>query len=116
MVEFVRMTLDEIMASGGRRVDHAKLDATTEEDIRQHMIEDGEDPDAPLPAYRRVVYVHVLRRQLNLSQEAFAQKIGVPVAMVRDWEQRRDDIDPAARALRLILEREPEAALRALAD
>ncbi len=40
----------------------------------------------------------------------------MPVAVVRGWEQRGDDIEPALRALRLILEREPEAVLWALAD
>jgi putative transcriptional regulator len=50
-----------------------------------------------------------------MSQEAFAATIGVPVATVRNWEQRRTGIAPAARTLLRILEREPEAALRALA-
>ncbi|HKM62335.1 MAG TPA: hypothetical protein VJY39_07570 [Acidisphaera sp.] len=47
------MTLDEIKASKPQ-VDHAKLDATTEEDIRRQQIEDGEDPDAPLPPFKLV--------------------------------------------------------------
>lgn len=113
MAEFVRMTLEQIRAGGGR-VDHAKLHATTEEDIRQQMIEDGEDPDAPLPVYRRVVLVQIVRERLNLSQEAFAHAIGVPVATVRRWEQRRTGIGPTEHALRQILERKPDAALRAL--
>ena len=37
-------TLEEIRASTPR-VDGGKVRATTEADIRQHMIEDGEDPD-----------------------------------------------------------------------
>ena len=51
MAKAVRMTLEQIRAAGGGRVDLAKLAATTEEDVRQHMAEDGEDPEAPLPAY-----------------------------------------------------------------
>ena len=39
-----RTTSEQIAAAGGR-VDRVRLDATTEEDIRRHMIEDGEDPD-----------------------------------------------------------------------
>jgi putative transcriptional regulator len=51
-----------------------------------------------------------------MSQDVFAATIGVPVATIRNWEQRRTGIAPTARTLLRILEREPEAALRALAD
>jgi DNA-binding transcriptional regulator YiaG len=30
-----------------------------------------------------------LRRSLGMSQEAFAQHLGVSVSSVRDWEQKR---------------------------
>lgn len=102
------------MASGGGTVDRAKVEATTEEDIRRHMIEDGEDPDAPLPDYQPVPDVQAIRERFHMSQEVFANTIGVPVATVRNWEQRRTGIAPAARTLLRILEREPDAALRAL--
>jgi len=116
MAEPIRMTLEQIKAAGGGRVDRAKVAATTETDIRRHMIEDGEDPDAPLPAYQLVPDVQALREGFRMSQEAFARTIGVPVATVRNWEQRRTGIAPAARTLLRILEREPDAALRALAE
>jgi len=45
------VTLDEIRASRPK-VDRAKIAATTAEDIRRHQIEDGEDPDAPVPPFR----------------------------------------------------------------
>lgn len=54
MTEKVRMTLEDIRAAGGGQVDRAKLAATTEETIREYMVEDGEDPDAPLPDYQPV--------------------------------------------------------------
>jgi putative transcriptional regulator len=114
MVELVRMTLDRIRANGGGQVDHVQLKATTEADIRRHMVEDGEDPDAPLPEYRPVPDVQAIRERFAMSQEDFARTIGVPVATLRNWEQQRTAIAPAARTLFRILEREPEAALRAL--
>jgi hypothetical protein len=39
---------------GKGRVDQAKLDATTENDIRRHMIEDGFDPDNPFEGLREI--------------------------------------------------------------
>ncbi len=115
MAEPVRMTLEQIRVAGGGRVDRAKLATTTEEDIRQHIVEDGEDPEAPLPAYQALPDVQAIRERLRMSQDRFAHTISVPVATVRNWEQRRTGIAPAARTLLRILEREPDAALRALA-
>jgi putative transcriptional regulator len=46
-------SLEEILAKNPQ-VDRAMVGATTEEDIRRHQIEDGEDPDAPLPPFRPV--------------------------------------------------------------
>ena len=108
------MTLEEIRASR-LRVDRAKIAATTEEDIRRHQIEDGEDPDAPLPPFQPIPNVRAIRAKLRMTQEAFAQAIGVPMATVRNWEQSRTGMDPVVRSLLRIVEREPEAAMRALA-
>lgn len=55
-----------------------------------------------------------VRAKVGLSQTEFAQLIGVKVATLRNWEQhRRQPTGPAA-ALLTIVEKEPEAALRAL--
>lgn len=115
MAKLVRMTAEQIKANHLGRIDHAKVAATTEEDIRRHAIEDGDDPDAPLPDYHPAMDVLAIRSRLGMSQAAFARTIGVPVATIRNWEQHRTGIAPAARTLLRILEREPEAALRALA-
>ena len=72
------MTLEEIKATHPT-VDLAKIAATTEEDIRRHQIEDGEDPDAPPPPFRLVPNVRAIRARLQMTQEAFAKAIGVPV-------------------------------------
>ncbi len=110
-----RMTLDEALARKPT-LDRAKLDGTTEEDIRRHMIEDGEDPDEEPdpPRYRLVVPAAQVRKKLELSQQEFADLINVPVGTVRNWEQGRVIPDPAARSLLAILWREPKAAMRAL--
>lgn len=55
-----RINLAEAMARpstvDAAKVDAAKLDATTEADIRRYRIEDGFDPDGPVPARVRTVF------------------------------------------------------------
>ena len=108
-----RMTLEQILAAGGGKVDRAKLDATTEEDIRRHMIEDGEDPDEELH-YELVVQPQDVRKKLGMTQTEFAALLRIPVATLRNWEQERFVMEPAAQTLLKLIDREPEAALRAL--
>ena len=108
-----RMTLDQIKARG-IGFDAARLAATSEAEIRQQMVEDGQDPDAAPPLDAAGVMPATIRRRLGMTQAQFAGVIGVPVATLRNWEQARVAPDPAARALLRILDREPEAALRAL--
>ena len=115
MAATVRMTQDQIKTSGRGRVDMGIVDTTTEADIQRHMIEDGEEIEGPMPDYQPAPNIQAIRERLGLSQALFARTIGVPVATIRNWEQRRTGIAPAARTLLRILEREPDAALRALA-
>lgn len=96
------------------RTDFARVAATTEEQIRQHMIEDGEDPNASVENYLPGNLAKYVRTQLGMSQRAFAEAILVPLATVQNWEQMRVRPDPAARALLTALLREPKAVLRAL--
>jgi putative transcriptional regulator len=107
-----RITLDELKALPSLR-DRAKVAATSEADIRQQMVEDGENPDEEL-AERDVISPWFIRKRLGLSQKAFAETLGIPVATLRNWEQNRVAMEPATVALMRILAKEPEAALRAL--
>jgi putative transcriptional regulator len=107
-----RMTLDEIKARPSKR-DRAKIKATTEEDIRRHMIEDGEDPDAELRE-EDIISPWYIRKRLGMSQQQFAATLGIPIATLRNWEQNRVMMEPATIALMRILAHEPKAALRAL--
>jgi putative transcriptional regulator len=62
------------------------------------------------------VDIAALRARMSLTQTEFAERFGFSVATVRDWEQKRRKPErPAQRYLRVI-EREPEAVLRALAN
>ncbi len=107
-----KMTLDVIAARPSKR-DRSKIAATTEEDIRRHMIEDGQNPDEVL-SDKDVISPWYIRQRLGMSQRDFANTLGIPVATLRNWEQNRVAMEPATIALMRILAREPEAALRAL--
>jgi len=81
-------------------------------EIRRHAIEDGGDPDAP-PDFAPPLLHRAVRAKLGLSQTGFATPLGVPIATVRNRKQNRFAMEPAARALPKIIDREPDAALRA---
>jgi putative transcriptional regulator len=108
-----RMTAAELGKSGGS-FDAAKLAATTEAEIRQYMIEDGENPDRE-PHEQDIISPWFIRKRLGLTQQGFADLLHIPVATLRNWEQNRVSMEPATVALMRILAKEPEAALRALA-
>jgi putative transcriptional regulator len=76
--------------------------------IRRGELAPGRVTEISIPDAKTV------RAKVGLSQSEFAQLIGVKVATLRNWEQhRRQPTGPAA-ALLTIVEKEPEAALRAL--
>ena len=50
-----------------------------------------------------------------MTQEEFADALGIPVATLRNWEQGRHGIDPAARSLLILIARDPEESLATLA-
>jgi putative transcriptional regulator len=96
------------------KIDGAKVRATTEADIRRHMIEDGENPKAEY-GLKTSFTPRAIRARLNMTQEEFAQALGIPVATLRNWEQGRNAIDPAARSLLILIARDPERMLKTLA-
>ena len=108
-----RMTLDKIKASRPK-IDRTKIDATTKDDILLHMKEDNEDADAALGAFIEDIPPVQIRDQMGMTQVEFARVLSIPVSTLRNWEQGRVRIDPAARALFRILNRDPEYALKAL--
>jgi putative transcriptional regulator len=61
------------------------------------------------------VDVVAIRTQLGLSQGEFATRFGFKLDALQNWEQGRRRPDGAARAFLRVIEREPEAVLRALA-
>jgi DNA-binding transcriptional regulator YiaG len=83
------------------------------------------DSDAPILTRRElrelkpVVVTDVpdltaLRRRLRLSQGAFANLFGIPLATLKDWEQGRRMPDAPSRAYLRVIEQAPDAVRSAL--
>lgn len=109
----VRRSLTEIRAARPK-INRAKIASTKESDIRRQMIEDGENADHT-PDATDIFSPQVIRKRLDMTQEQFAHALRIPVATLRNWEQGRNSIDPAARSLLVVVARNPKAALAALA-
>jgi len=58
--------------------------------------------------------VRMIRKRSGLSQPQFAEQYRIPVGTLRDWEQGRVRPDGAALAYLLVIDREPDAVVRAL--
>lgn len=65
------------------------------------------------PAAEHIV---ALRKRMKLSRQRFADRFGLDVRAVQEWEQGRRVPDRAARVLLTVIDREPEAVVRALAE
>ena len=63
------------------------------------------------PAAERIV---ALRKRMKLSRQRFADRFGLDARAVQDWEQGRRVPDRAARVLLTVVDRDPEAVVRAL--
>jgi len=61
-----------------------------------------------------IVDVKAVRESLGLTQRAFADRFGVSVGTLRDWEQGHRRPEGAARVLLTVIEHEPDAVERAL--
>lgn len=65
-------------------------------------------------------YTAMLARQARagtgLSQSAFAERYGIPVASLRDWEQGRRKPDNATRSYLRVIARIPDDVAKVLCD
>lgn len=62
------------------------------------------------------VDVRRIRRRLKLTQGEFSRRFGIPQGTLRDWEQGRRRPEGPARAFLLVIQHEPKAVERALAQ
>jgi putative transcriptional regulator len=99
--------------------DWSRADAMTEEEIVAAALSDPDCPpstEADLARFVRGPHPRIVRARLGLSVEDFARRYGLPLETVRAWEAGSLKPDAAAKALLRVIDREPEAAARALAE
>lgn len=108
-----RMTLEESLERPST-IDRDKLDATTEADIRRYKSEDGFGDETTFGEAVEHVPPRMIRVRLAMTQQEFAAALRIPVGTLRNWEQGRTVIEPAARSLLDAVWRDPTAVLAAI--
>jgi putative transcriptional regulator len=102
------------------RPDWQALEALSDDEIAAQI---GANPDAApdvsdWPVDRATLMesldVKAIRSRLSMTQAQFARTFDLNLAALRDWEQRRRAPRGPARTLLRIIDREPEAARRAI--
>ena len=100
------------------KTDWSEADKLTEDELRAAALSDPDaQPATPeqLTRARRIIDVRLIRDRFGLSQEQFASRFGLPLDMVRGWENRTLVPDAAARTLLRVIWGEPEAVRRVVA-
>ncbi|OQW58253.1 MAG: transcriptional regulator [Proteobacteria bacterium SG_bin9] len=72
-------------------------------------------PASPLSSHDRSLSVRELRQRSRLTQCEFAERLGVPVDTIRNWEQGKRQPRGPARALLTVIAEAPDMAFAALA-
>jgi len=95
------------------RTDWDRIRALTEEEKEAQARTDPDFMD--VDRLERVPNVALLRKRLGgLSQDQFAQRYGIPVATVRDWEQGRSRPEKGMRSYLRVIARIPDKVQEAL--
>lgn len=114
--------------AGGRSVrlkgktDWNRLAAMKETEVVARARKDRDARPVPrrrLAEFQRVTLtpreVRMIRERSGLSQAAFANRYGLNLRTLQDWEQGRTQPDGPARAYLLVIDHEPRAVERTLA-
>jgi putative transcriptional regulator len=103
-----QFTKEELRLRVGR-VDRAKIDATTEEDIQRHKREDGFPDEYVGPV--RVVFpgpdVRALRKRIGMTQQEFVIAFDFSLRTLQGWQQRQWSPDAAGRVLLSLIDQTP---------
>jgi putative transcriptional regulator len=95
--------MSKVAASIRRGLEEAVAYAKGEADTRRYRVH---VPDR--------IDVRAIRSRLGLTQEAFADRFGFSVNTLRHWEQGKRQPEGPTRAYLLVIDRAPNAVLKAL--
>ncbi len=101
------------------QADWSRFDAMTEEERHAAAVADPDaqpSTDEQLARMRPIPNVARIRGKMGLTIEEFAKRFGLSPVLVREWEERRRRIDPAAKMLLRVIEREPDAVARVASE
>ena len=98
----------------------ARLDLMTEDEINIAALSDADaqpwsEEDLARARQAWGARLKVTRLKFGMSQAEFAKAFGFSLRALQDWEQGRADPPQAIRCYLRVIEREPEAVIRALA-
>jgi putative transcriptional regulator len=98
----------------------ARLDAMTDDQIATAALSDPDaqpwsDDDLARAKEAGGARIKVTRLKLGMSQTDFAEAFGFSLRALQEWEQGRADPPHAIRCYLRVIDREPEAVMRALA-
>lgn len=116
----IKRSAAEISKRKGK-ADRDRLRRTTDVEIAEQIAADPDtapemaaDTDWRLVANPPIPDIKAIRRRLGLSQAQFANRFGLSVRTVQQWEQGRAIPDRPARNLLKVIESAPEIVARAL--
>jgi putative transcriptional regulator len=101
------------------KTDWRAFDTMSEAERHEAAVSDPDCPPATvgqLARARRAPNVRALRERMKLTQEEFAERFGLPLGTVRDWEQGAHRPDRAAQVLLRVIAKNPDAVIRALKE
>jgi len=74
--------------------------------------------EVPLEMYKvhipENIDVKAIREKMGLSQSSFANRFGLSVYSLRNWEQGKRQMDPTARAYLKVIEKAPDIIIKVL--
>ena len=70
---YVHRTLEQIRRMKPK-IDRAKINRTTNADIRRHMIEDGQGLESDLSSFAPVIPPQILRKHLGMTQSSLPRR------------------------------------------
>lgn len=91
----------------------------SEEEIIANALSDPDNPpmtEEQLNRMRRIPHPAKIRAKLGISREEFATRFGIPLNMLRDWEERPGWLNTAEMSYLYVIEQDPEGVAKALAN